>query len=131
GGCMRVGVVGAGATGGYFGGLLARAGHDVTFVARGSQPDEISRRGRRLRTLLAGDFTVSAKAVGEGHQAGHMDLVLFCVKTYDTDMAVGHLPPMIDSDTWVLSVQNGVDGAERLAEIVGEDHVIGAVAQVS
>ena len=128
---MRVGVVGAGATGGYFGGLLARAGHDVTFVARGRQLDEISRRGLRLRTLLAGDFTVAAKAVGEGHQAGRMDLVLFCVKTYDTDMAVGHLPSMIDSDTWVLSVQNGVDGAERLAEIVGEDHVIGAVAQVS
>ena len=62
---MRVGVVGAGATGGYFGGLLARAGHDVTFVARGRQLDEISRRGLRLRTLLAGDFTVAAKAVGE------------------------------------------------------------------
>ena len=128
---MRVGVVGAGATGGYFGGLLARAGHDVTFVARGRQLDEISRRGLRLRTLLAGDFTVDAKAVGVTHQAGRMDLVLFCVKTYDTALAVSHLPPMIGSDTWVLSVQNGVDSGERLAEIVGEDHVIGAVAQVS
>jgi len=103
----------------------------VTFVARGKQLDEISRRGLRLRTLLAGDFTVAAKVVGETDQAGRMDLVLFCVKTYDTDMAVGHLPPMIDSDTWVLSLQNGVDSAERLAKIVGNEHVIGAVAQVS
>jgi 2-dehydropantoate 2-reductase len=123
--------MGAGGTGGYFGALLARAGEDVTFIARGPHLDAIRARGLRVRSRLAGDFTVKAQATDDPRGLGPADLVLFCVKSYSTDGAVETIRPLVGSHTMILSVQNGIDNEERIARVVGRKPVLGAVAHVS
>lgn len=128
---MRIAVVGAGGTGGYFGGLLARAGRDVTFVARGRTLDVIRMNGLEVRSRVEGTFTVDVAATDDPASVGPVDLILFCVKTYDTPDAAAAIRPLVGEETVILSVQNGVDNEERIAEAVGETAVLGAIAGVS
>jgi 2-dehydropantoate 2-reductase len=128
---MRVTVMGSGGTGGYFGGLLARAGEDVTFVARGAHLDAIRAKGLAVRSRLVGDFNVPARATADPGEGGVADLVLFCVKAYDTETAAQQVRPAVGKDTVILPVQNGIDSAERIGRVVGREHVIGGVARVS
>jgi 2-dehydropantoate 2-reductase len=128
---MRIAVMGAGGTGGYFGGLLARAGEDVTFIARGPHLDAIRARGLHVRSRLAGDFTVRPQATDDPRGLGPVDLILFCVKSYSTAEAAEKIRPLVGPQTMVLSVQNGIDNNERIAEVVGPKPVLGAVAHVS
>ena len=127
---MRIGVVGAGGTGGYFGGLLARAGQDVTFIARGAHLEALRARGLTVESKLAGTFTVPVQATDDPHEVGSVDLILFCVKTYDTDGAAEGIRPLIRPDTTFLSLQNGIDNEERIARATGHTSGIGAVAYV-
>ncbi len=127
---MRVAVFGAGGTGGYFGGLLAKAGEDVSFIARGEHLRAILAEGLTVRSKMVGDFTVRANATDNPAEIGPVDLVLFCVKTYDND-AAERLRPLVGPETMVLSVQNGIDHAERLARVLGEGHVVGCTVGVS
>ena len=128
---MRVTVMGSGGTGGYFGGLLARSGEDVTFIARGAHLAAIRKSGLTVRSRLAGDFTVPARATDDPTESGPADLVLFCVKAYDTESAAERLRPAVGPDTVILPVQNGIDSAERIGRIVGPRRVIGGLAGVS
>src|SRR5262245_11930138 len=128
---MRVTVMGSGGTGGYFGALLARAGEDVTLVARGAHLDAIRAKGVTVRSRLVGDFTVPARATADPGATGAADVVLFCVKSYDTDSAARLLGRAVGPETVILSVQNGIDSAERIGRVVGPDHVIGGLAGVS
>ncbi|MGD9084223.1 MAG: 2-dehydropantoate 2-reductase, partial [Desulfobacterales bacterium] len=80
---MRIAVMGTGGTGGYFGGLLARAGEEVTFIARGANLDAIRQNGLAIKSVLAGDFTLAATATDNPNDIGPVDCVLFCVKAYD------------------------------------------------
>jgi 2-dehydropantoate 2-reductase len=128
---MRVAVVGAGGVGGFFGGLLAKAGEDVTFVARGAHLEALRTRGLTVRSRRAGEFTVPVRATDRTESVGPVDLVLVCVKTYDTVSVLPQLPPLVGPDTAVLSLQNGVDNAEWIARVMGGGHVLGAVAYVS
>jgi 2-dehydropantoate 2-reductase len=128
---MRIAVMGAGGTGGYFGGLLARAGEDVTFIARGAHLDAIRASGLTVRSRLAGDFTAPVRATDDPAAVGPVDLVLFCVKAYDTETAARQARPLVGPATVVLPVQNGIDSAERIGAIVGAGHVLGGVAAVS
>ena len=128
---MRVTVMGSGGTGGYFGGLLARAGEDVTFIARGAHLAAIRARGLTVRSRLVGDFTVPARATDDPAESGPADLVLFCVKAYDTESAAERLRPAVGPDTVILPVQNGIDSAERIGRVVGSERVIGGLAGVS
>jgi 2-dehydropantoate 2-reductase len=128
---MRVTVMGSGGTGGYFGGLLARAGEEVTFVARGAHLAAIRAKGLTVRSRLVEDFTVPARATDDPAESSPADLVLFCVKTYDTESAAERLRPAVGPDTVILPVQNGIDSAERIGRVLGRDHVIGSVAAVS
>jgi 2-dehydropantoate 2-reductase len=128
---MRVTVMGSGGTGGYFGGLLARAGEDVTFIARGAHLAAIRARGLTVRSRLVGDFTVPARATDDPAESGRADLVLFCVKAYDTESAAERLGPAVGPDTVILPVQNGIDSAERIGRVVGSERVIGGLAGVS
>jgi 2-dehydropantoate 2-reductase len=127
---MRIAVVGAGGTGGYFGGLLARAGDDVTFIARGAHLETLRARGLTLESSLAGTFTVPVQATDDPNEVGPVDLVLFCVKTYDTDAAAASVRPLIQPETTLLSLQNGVDNEERIARLSGHPSGMGAVAYV-
>ena len=128
---MRIAIMRSGGTGGYFGALLARAGEDVAFIARGAHLDSIRDNGLTVKTSYGGDFTIEAKATDNPAEIGLVDLVLFCVKAYDTAAAAEVIRPMIGPETAVLSVQNGIDNQERIANIVGPGHVIGATARVS
>ncbi|MBI3325709.1 MAG: 2-dehydropantoate 2-reductase [Nitrospinae bacterium] len=127
---MHVAVMGTGGTGGFFGGLLARAGEKVTCIARGAHLEAIRARGLTVKSRLAGNFTLPVKATDDPREVGPVELILFCVKTYDTDTAVEQIRPLVDQDTVILSVQNGIDNAERIARVVGSKPVIGAVAHV-
>ncbi len=127
---MRIVVMGSGGTGGYFGAKLARAGADVTFVARGAHLKAIRDEGLRIRSAVEGEWHVKVRAVET--LAGHApaDLVLFCVKSFDTEGAAALITPVVGPDTGVLSIQNGIDNEDKLARIVGTGHVIGGIAHV-
>ena len=126
---MRVTVMGSGGTGGYFGGLLARSGEEVTFIARGAHLAAIRKSGLTVRSRLVGDFTVPARATDDPTESGPADLVLFCVKAYDTESAAERLRPAVGPDTVILPVQNGIDSAERIGRIVGPRRVIGPASR--
>jgi 2-dehydropantoate 2-reductase len=127
---MRIAIMGAGGTGGYFGGLLARAGEDVTFIARGAHLQAIQARGLTIKSASAGNFTIPAQATNEPATLPPVDLVLFCVKTYDTESAAQLIRPIVGPDTVVFSIQNGIDNRERMARVLGERAVMSGVAQI-
>lgn len=125
---MRIAVFGAGGVGGYFGGRIADAGTaDVHLVARGSHLEALRRDGLTVRSVR-GDFHVDLPATDDPSGIGPVDVVLFTVKSTDTDAAAGQLPPLLHDDTAVVSLQNGVDNERRIADRIGADHVLGGVA---
>src|SRR5215831_20453703 len=127
---MRIVVMGSGGTGGYFGAKLARAGEDVTFVARGKHLAAIRESGLRVQSAIEGEWTVRAPAVERLDGLSPADLVLFCVKSFDTESAAELIKPIVGPHTGVLSIQNGVDNEDKLAQILGPGHTMGGVAQV-
>ncbi len=120
-------VVGTGGVGGYFGGRLAQSGEDVRFLARGEHLRAIQERGLRVRSIR-GDFEVRAFATDDPEQIGPCEFVLFSVKSFDTREVAERLHPLLAPDTAVVSLQNGIDNEEVLAERIGWDHVMGGVA---
>lgn len=127
---MRIAVLGSGGIGGYYGTLLANAGHDVLFIARGAHLEAMQRCGLTVRTP-AGKSTISVTAVADTRSAGPVDLVLFCVKSYDTESAARALPPLMARDTTVLTLQNGVDNVEAIASVVGSEAVLAGAVYVA
>jgi 2-dehydropantoate 2-reductase len=115
---MQVAVVGAGAVGCYYGGLLLRAGHDVTFIGRQPHVDAINAHGLLLDTKTFNGH-LPAKAATDATALASPDLVLFCVKSADTEQAGRSLAGRLLPETSVLSLQNGVDNAPRLAAVTG------------
>ena len=128
---MRIAVMGSGGMGGYFGGMLARAGEDVHFIARGAHLEAMQASGLTIKTSKDGEFNIPVKATDDPTDIGAVDLVLFCVKTYDTEEIANFIKPLIGPDTVVMSLQNGVDNEKIIESIIGPGHVIGAVAYVS
>jgi 2-dehydropantoate 2-reductase len=127
---MRIVVMGSGGTGGYFGAKLARAGDDVTFVARGAHLAALRAEGLRVKSAVEGEWTVRAPAVERLDGGPPADLVLFCVKSFDTEEAAALIRPAVGPHTGVLSIQNGVDNEEKLARALGAGHVLGGAARV-
>ena len=127
---MRIVVMGTGGTGGYFGARLARAGEDVTFVARGRHLAAIRAGGLRVKSALDGEWVVRAPAVDRLEGFPPADLVLFCVKSFDTETAAEVIRPTVGPGTGVLSLQNGVDNEDKLARLLGPGHVLGGAARV-
>src|SRR5919204_5771308 len=104
---MRVAVVGAGAIGGLYGGLLARAGHEVSFLARGEHLRAIQSRGLKIDSAKFGSFVVNGRASDEPADLGQAELVLFTVKTYDLDQAILAARQVLAEDGSLLTFQNG------------------------
>jgi len=128
---MKIAMIGAGGLGGYFGGLLARKGHEVTFVARGAHLQALQQYGLQVKSTF-GDFQIKpARATDDPAQVGVVDLVLFCTKTYRTDEAALAARAVVGPETTVLSLQNGVDAVERIGPILGPDHMIAGAAWLS
>jgi 2-dehydropantoate 2-reductase len=128
---MRFAVLGSGAVGGYYGAKLARAGHDVTFVARGAHLAAIRARGLEIRSPALGDFTVHATVEEDTNQIGPVDVVIVAVKAYDNASALPLVKPMVGPGTTILPLQNGVDSVAELAAMYGEAPVIGATTYIA
>ena len=114
---MRIAVIGTGAVGGYFGAKLAAAGHEVVFIARGEHLAGPARDGLHV-TSPNGDLNVkSAFCTDDTTKVGAVDLVLFCVKSYDTEAAAEQIKPLVARANAILSLQNGVDNPDKLAGV--------------
>ena len=128
---MKIIVMGTGGVGGYYGAMLAKQGHDVTFVARGAHLKAIQENGLQVKSIF-GDFHLKpAKATDNPAQTGPVDLILICTKTYDTDDAVQKIKPIVGKETTVLSLQNGVDAVERIGNVIGVDHIVAGATWIS
>ena len=127
---MRIVVMGSGGTGGYFGAKLARAGEEITFVARGAHLAALRTEGLRIKSAVEGEWTVRAPAVERLDGLPPADVVLFCVKSFDTEEAAALIRPVVGPDTGVLSIQNGVDNEDKLERALGAGHVLGGAARV-
>jgi 2-dehydropantoate 2-reductase len=124
---MKIAIVGAGGIGGYIGGLLAKAGHEVGLVARGAHLAAIRERGVQIRSVH-GDALVRVQATDRPAELGMADVVIFAVKTYDTDAAAEAAKPLVGQETVVVPFQNGVDAFARLSPHFGAERVVpGAV----
>lgn len=128
---MKIGIMGTGGLGGYYGALLARTGQDVTFIARGAHLEAIKEKGLQVRSVH-GDFSLHpAKATDRPAEVGPVDLVLLTTKTYHTEEAAQAILPMVAGDTTVVSLQNGIDAMDRIGGVVGMDHMLGGATWIS
>jgi 2-dehydropantoate 2-reductase len=121
---MRVAVVGAGGIGGLYGALLAQAGHEVGFLARGDHLRAMLDRGLEIQSAEFGTFTVPCRASADPADLEPADLVLFTVKTYDLDGAAQAAASLLKPDGHLITFQNGIDAPDRVAAIVGPERVL-------
>jgi 2-dehydropantoate 2-reductase len=128
---MRIAVVGTGGVGGYFGGRLAAAGADVSFVARGAHLAAMRGNGLRIHSPKGDVHLARVTASDDPREIGPVDVVMFTVKLYDADDAVRLLPPLIGPSTVVIPLQNGVEGVDIVLRAVGREHTAGGTCYVS
>ena len=127
---LKIAVMGAGAVGCYYGGMLARGGHDVVLIARPQHVQAISKTGLRLQTLTF-DEQVHLRASSETSAVQVADVALFCVKSSDTEAAGRLMQPYLRADALVMCLQNGVDNADRLRAVLPGQTVSAAVVYVA
>lgn len=124
---MKILLVGAGAVGGYFGGLLAKSGEDVTFLARGEHLRAIQKKGLSIKSIN-GDFNIKVNIVENLADTEKYDLIIFSVKSYDLQSACKKVKTAIKDDTIIMSLLNGVDSEDVIGNFFGADKIIGSVA---
>lgn len=124
---MKIGVMGTGGVGGYIGGLLVRGGYDTHFVARGKHLRAIQEEGLQVVSDQGG-YRVRIHATPEPDDIGPVDLLLFCVKSFDTEDAAQLIAPMVEDETMILSLQNGIDNLEKLMDRYSRDQILGGTA---
>ncbi len=127
---MRIVVMGAGGVGGYFGGRLAQAGHEVTLIARGAHLVALRDKGLTIKSPL-GDATLKLRAVENPADAGTADVVIFAVKLWDTEAAAERLRPVVAAGGIVLPFQNGVESIPRIGKVLGRERVMGGAAYIA
>jgi len=128
---MRIVVIGVGGIGGPYGASLAKAGADVTFVARGAHLVAIRENGLRVEGDRGEMHIRPAQATDDIASIGTVDFVLSCVKLWDVEAVAEQIPTIVGPQTAVIPLQNGVDAAERTIEILGRGPVMGGVAFVT
>ena len=128
---MKIAIMGAGGLGGFFGGKLAQAGHDVWFIARGQQLAALKTSGLRLQGPDPEIVISHPNATEMPAEIGAVDLVLFCVKLYDIEPAAALIKPILTDATAVISVLNGIDGPQRLATALETGTVFSGAARIS
>jgi 2-dehydropantoate 2-reductase len=127
---VKIAIMGSGGVGGYFGARLAAAGEDVHFIARGAHLAAMNERGLRVESANGDLMIRPVKATAEPADIGPVDVVMFCVKLWDTGSAAERIGPLVGDGTGVVSFQNGVHAEERLAAMLGAEHVMGGIAQI-
>jgi 2-dehydropantoate 2-reductase len=127
---MRIAVFGTGGVGGYFGGRLARAGEDVTFIARGEHLRAIKASGLKVDSP-DGDFVIDpAKATDDVREVGEVDLVILGVKAWQVPEAALAIRPLVGTTTTVLPLQNGIEAVPQLVDELGPSSVIGGLCRI-
>jgi 2-dehydropantoate 2-reductase len=128
---MRIVIMGSGGIGGFFGARLADAGEDVWFVARGSHLAAMKKSGFRVHSTV-GNFTIPpGEMTDDVASIGATDVVLFCVKSYDTESAARQLTPILRDGSLIIPLQNGVDNEEKIRKTIPRGDVYGGVAYIS
>lgn len=122
--------MGAGGLGGFFGALLADAGEDVAFVARGAHLDALRKHGLWLESARGNVHIHPAKAADNAAEIGPVDTVLFTVKLWDTEAAAAVCAPLLGPETVVLTLQNGIETGDRLAALLGRERILAGVTYV-
>jgi 2-dehydropantoate 2-reductase len=129
---MKIAMMGSGGVGGFFGGRLAHAGYDVSFVARGAHLAALRERGLLIESQAHGDIRVpKVRATDDPAEIGPVDVVIMSVKLWDTEAAIRQMRPMLKAGTAVLSLQNGVIKDDILRRELGEAPVMGGVCYVA
>ena len=123
-------VMGAGGVGGYFGARLAGAGAKVAFIARGPHLEAMRTAGLKVKSALGDLHLHPVTATDNPQHVGPVDVILFTVKLYDTETAAAAIAPMMGENTIVVSLQNGVDGEDTLASLLGAGPVMGGVTYI-
>jgi len=123
---LRIAVFGAGGVGAYFGGMLALAGEEIAFVARGEHLRAIRAAGLKLE-LPGGERTIHAPASDDPSDLGPVDVVLLAVKTWQVRDAARAMAPLLGPETFVVPLQNGVEAASEIAAELGETRVVGGL----
>ncbi len=127
---VKLAVIGAGGVGGYFGGRLAAAGYDVTFLARGAHLVALLRDGLAVASV-SGSFRVSpCRATDDPQRIGEVDAVLLAVKTWQLPSAIEAVNPLLGKETAVVTLQNGVEAPGQVADAIGRDAVMPGIAKV-
>jgi 2-dehydropantoate 2-reductase len=125
---MRIAVFGTGGVGGYFGGRLAQAGEDVTFIARGGTLEALRTRGLRVDSIK-GDFVLpSVKATDAPREEA--DVILVCVKAWQVPEAAAAMGPLIGRDTIAIPMENGLEAPEQLVAALGAGHAGGGLCGI-
>ncbi len=128
---MKIAVFGTGGVGGYFGGRLAQAGEDVTFIARGAHLQAMREHGLQVESI-SGNFTIQpAQATDDPGTLGPVDLVIVGVKMWQLPEAIEAMKPLIGPQTTVLPLENGITAPEELARAMGREHVLGGLCRIS
>ena len=127
---MRILMLGAGGVGGFFGAKLARAGEDVTFLARGKHLAAIRASGLRVRSASEGEWVVEAAVVEDVHGLAPVDVAFLTVKATDTEAVLKQARPAIGPETAVVSLQNGVQSVEVIDRVLGAGHGVGGAAYI-
>ena len=128
---MKIAVMGSGGVGGFYGALLAKAGYDISFIARGAHLEAMRSHGLTIENVTQGNTHVpSVKVTDRPETIGRVDLVLIAVKMWGTEAAAEAVKPIVGPNTAVLSLQNGVIKDDILKRIFGEKAVMGGVAYV-
>lgn len=127
---MKIAVMGAGALGGYFGGRLAAAGADVSFIARGAHLEALRSNGLKIESPLGDLHLPKVNATSDPADVGPVDMVLFLVKLYDTEEAARAIAPLLGPETSIVTFQNGVNSSERIGRIAGEGRIIPGIAVI-
>jgi len=123
--------MGSGGVGGYFGGRLAAAGADVTFIARGEHLAALRARGLRIESPAGNVHVPRVNAVEDPSSVGAVDLVFFTLKLYDTEAGLRQIAPLVGPNTIVVSFQNGVESVETMTRAFGRGHVAGGTTYVA
>ncbi len=128
---MKTYIVGSGGVGGYFGGILAKAGNDVTFIARGEHYNEIKKNGLRVKSIT-GNFTIKpAKVIKMISEIKNPDLILFTVKTYDTEKVSRELKSVVTKNTVIITFQNGIGNDTQIKKQLQNVHVYPGLAYIN
>ncbi|HYH22271.1 MAG TPA: 2-dehydropantoate 2-reductase [Azospirillum sp.] len=128
---MRIAVMGSGGVGGYFGARLSAAGADVVFLARGRHLAAIRENGLRIESAAGDLHLTDVRATDDPAQAGPADVVMFCVKLWDTESAAEQCRALLKPGTAVITFQNGVTSVDSLRRALGDGHVAGGVAHIA